>query len=183
VDRRDSWRRTEAGFTMVATMASLVIAAALVALVLTSTLSSHGKAQTGTANAPGVGLADSLQAQQALSTSLTAATTAVSGGGDYSTITTDVLSASNPSITYVNGPSSSSSVVSVATSSATASVTLVVRSAGGTCWVAWTGTGGTWYGAQTNQSSCTAPSLDVAPVASPVSATAIGWQRNGFPAG
>jgi hypothetical protein len=167
---------------MVVTMASMVITAALVALVLTATLSSHGSSQPGVANAPGVGLADNLQAQQALSTSLTAATTSAAGTGDLSTVTTELLSAANPSITYVAGPSSTSSMVSVATSSTGGSLTLVARSAGGTCWVVWAGSGGTWYGAQTNQSSCSAPQLDVAPMASSVSSTAIGWQRNGFPA-
>jgi hypothetical protein len=174
---------TDAGFTMVATMASLVVTAALVALVLTSTLSSHGQSQPDIANAPGVGLADNLQAQQALSTSLTAATTATGGTGDYSAVTAGMLSAADPSITYVNGPSSSSSVVSVATSSSSGSITLVVRAASRTCWVVWAGAGGSWYGAQTNQASCTAPSLDAAPLSSPVSSTAIGWQRNSFPTG
>jgi hypothetical protein len=169
--------------TVVVTMASLVIAAALVALVLTATLPSHGTAQPGVANAPGVGVADNLQVQHALSTSLAAATTGAGGTGDFSAITTDMLSAANPSTTYIGGPSSSASVVSVATSSRSGSVTLVARATGGTCWVVWAGCGGTWYGAQTNQTSCRAPSLDVAPTASPVSSTAIGWQRNGFPAG
>jgi hypothetical protein len=167
---------------MVVTVASMLIAAALVALVLASTLSSHGTPQTGVANAPGVGLADNLQAQQTLSTSLTAVTTSAGATGDFSAITADRLSAANPSITYVEGPSSRSSDVSVATSATSESVTLVARAAGGTCWVVWAGTGGIWYGAQSNQASCTAPSLDVAPMASPVSATSIGWQRNGFPA-
>jgi hypothetical protein len=167
---------------MVVTMASLVIAAALVALVVNATLSSHGTPQAGVAKAPGVGLADDLQAQQALSTSLTAATSGAGGTRDFSAVTAARLSATNPSLTYVEGPSSSSSVVSVATSSSSGSVTLVTRAAGGTCWVVWAGSGGTWYGAETNQSSCSAPSVDVAPTASPVSSTAIGWQRNGFPA-
>jgi hypothetical protein len=167
---------------MVATMASLAVAAILVVVLLTSTLGSHGNPQLAISNAPGVSLADNLQAQQALSTSLTAATTSAAGTGDYSSVAPTVLSTANPSITYVAGPSSSSSVVSVANSSSTGSITLVVRAAGGTCWVVWAGSGGPWYGAQTGQTSCTAPSLDVAPTASSVSSTAIGWQHNGFPA-
>jgi hypothetical protein len=182
VDAYESHRRTDTGFSMVVTMASMVIAAALVALVLTSTLSSHGTPQPGVANAPGVGLADNLQAQQGLSTSLTAATTRAAGTSDFSAVTPGMLSAANPSITYLAGPSTSSSVVSVATSATSGSVTLVARAAGGTCWVLWAGSGGTWYGAQTHQASCTAPSLDIAPTASPVSSTGIGWQQTGFPA-
>ena len=182
VDAREHPRGTEAGFTMVATMASLVVTAVLVALVLSSTLGSHGKPQPAVTNAPGVSLADNLQAQQALSTSLTAATTSVAGAGDYSSVTPAMLSAADPSLTYVTGPSSSSSVVSVASPSSGGSITLVVRAASGTCWVVWAGSGGPWYGAQTGQASCTAPSLDVAPTTSAVSSTAIGWQRGGFPA-
>lgn len=169
---------------MVATMASLLIGAVLLALVLSATLGSQGntQSQAGIANTPGVGLADNLQAQQALSTSLTAATTGVGGTGGYSAVTPGMLSAANPSITYVNGPSSSSSVVSVATSSTTDSITLVARASSGTCWVVWAGAGGTWFGAQTSQASCTAPSLDATPTTSAVSSAAIGWQRTSFPA-
>jgi hypothetical protein len=167
---------------MVATMASLVVAAVLAAVLVSSMLGSHGNSQPAITNAPGVSLADNLQAQQALSTSLTAAATSAGGAGDYSSVTPTMLSTANPSITYVAGPSSSSSVVSVANSSSTGSITLVARSASGTCWVVWAGSGGPWYGAQTGQASCTAPPLDTAPSASVVSSTAIGWQHNGFPA-
>jgi hypothetical protein len=166
---------------MVATMASLVVVAVLAVVLLSSMLGSHGNSQPAITNAPGLGLADNLQAQQALSTSLTAATNSAAGTGDYSSVTPIVLSTDNPSITYVTGPSSSSSVVSVANSSS-GSITLVVRAASGTCWVVWAGSGGPWYGAQTGQASCTAPSLDAAPTANPVSSSAIGWQPTAFPA-
>jgi hypothetical protein len=167
---------------MVATMASLVVVAVLALVLLNSMLGSHGTSQPAITNAPGVGLADNLLAQQALSTSLTTATASAAGTGDYTSVTPTALSTANPSVTYVAGPSSSSSVVSVANSSTSGSLTLVVRAASGTCWVVWAGSGGPWYGAQTGQASCTAPSLDAAPTASPVSSTAIGWQHTGFPA-
>lgn len=166
---------------MVATMAGLVVVAVLAVVLVSTMLGSHGNSQPNTTNAPGVSLADNLQAQQALSTSLTAATNSAGGTGDYSSVTPSALSTANPSITYVSGPSSSSSVVSVA-NSPTGSLTLVVRAISGTCWVVWAGSGGPWYGAQTGQASCTAPPLDAVPTASPVSSTAIGWQHNGFPA-
>ncbi|HMD46224.1 MAG TPA: hypothetical protein VKG43_08700 [Acidimicrobiales bacterium] len=60
-------------------------------------------------------------------------------------------------------------------------VTLGVYSQSGTCWYAWLGAGAVWYGAQTGQQSCTAPALAAAPVAAPVSSTAIGWQPNSAP--
>jgi hypothetical protein len=63
------------------------------------------------------------------------------------------------------------------------SVTLAVRSTGGTCWLVWKSSGApTWYGAQTDQPSCTAPALASAPAATPVSSTSIGWQQGSFPA-
>jgi hypothetical protein len=181
VDAREHPRGTEAGFT-VATMASLVVAAVLVVLVLSSTLSSHGNSQPSVTNAPGVGLADNVQAQQALSTSLTAAASSVAGTGDYGSVTPAMLSAADPSLTYLTGPSSSSSVVSVASPTSGGSITLVARAAGGICWVVWAGPAGPWYGAQTGQAACTAPTLEAAPTTSTVSSTAIGWQRGGFPA-
>ena len=172
----------DAGFSIVATMLSLLVSAILVALVLTSTLGSHGQSKPGIANAPGVGLADNVQAQQALSISVTAATTAeAASGGDYSTVTVSILSAANPSITYMDGPSTSSSVISVANSASGGGITMVVRASSGICWLVWAGSGGTWYGAQTNQTSCTAPPLNSAPTASAVSSTAIGWRHGGFP--
>ncbi len=171
----------DSGFSMVATMLSLLASAILVALILISTLGSHGQSKPGIANAPGVGLANDMQAQQALSTSLTTAIAEAAGGGDYSTVTVAFLAAANPSITYVDGPSTSSSVVSVANSAGGGAITMVVRASSGTCWLVWAGSGDTWYGAQTNQTSCTAPPLDSAPTASAVSSTAIGWRQGDFP--
>jgi hypothetical protein len=51
----------------------------------------------------------------------------------------------------------------------------------GSCLYLWMTNGATWFGAQTDQSSCTAPSLPTAPVASGVSSTAIGWSNSSFP--
>lgn len=60
--------------------------------------------------------------------------------------------------------------------------TLAIRSSSGTCWFAYLGGGGDWYGAQTGQPSCTAPALVSVPAAGPVSSTAIGWHPGKFPA-
>lgn len=168
----------DSGLSMVATAASLVIGALLLAFALTSMFKSTG-GSTRLSNAPGVGTADDLSAQQALSTSLTAAGPAAAAAGGYGAITAGALETADPSITYTSGPTNSSSTVSVATSSA--GVTLVTRSATGSCWSVWDGGSGVWYGEQTNVSSCTAQALGAPPTAGPVSSSAIGWQQAGFP--
>ena len=180
------------GFSMVATVLSLGATALLVALLLGSTLHSGGTSSPRVASAPGVAEADSMQAEQALSTGLTAADAAAVQSGAYGSLSPGELSASEPSVTFVAGPSSNASTVSVAlgqsqpgpsTGGPGGSITLADRSSNGTCWLIWKGgVAGTWYGAQTGLSSCTAPALTTAPSPGPVSPATIGWQQGGFPA-
>ena len=183
------------GFSMIATVLSLVATALLVALLLGSTLHSGGTSSSRVANAPGVAEADNVQAQQALSTGLTAADAAAVQAGGYVSLSPGELSASEPSVTFVAGPSSNASTVSMAVGqtqpgsssgvpgNSGGSITLADRSSDGTCWLIWKGGGaGTWYGAQTGLSGCTAPTLATAPGPGPVSSATIGWQQGGFPA-
>jgi hypothetical protein len=164
---------------MIATMLSLVATALLVALLLSTTLHSGDNSTTSITNAPGVAEADGLQAQQALTTGLTAAETAAAGSG-FGQVTPATLTAANPSTTFTSGPSTSASMVSVATSPD--SITLADRASDGTCWLVWkSSAGGTWFGAQTGLASCTAPVLAAPPVASAVSSASIGWQEGSFP--
>jgi hypothetical protein len=194
-------RFDESGFSMVVIVLSLAITAILVAVLLGTTLKSGSNSSTNVTNAPGVAEATALQAQQTLSTSLTAADAAASSGG-YGSVTTSALSASNPSISFVTGPSSDSNTVSVAVTGGDGgagevggvsvggvpggsggSITLADRSGDGTCWLVWkSSSSGTWYGAQTDLSSCVAPALDSTPSAGPVSSASIGWQQGSFPA-
>jgi hypothetical protein len=207
---------------MAVTVLSMGVVAILTALLLTNTLSSGGGSATsgtGIDNAPGVAEATSLQAQQTLSTALTNVSAAVASGG-YSSLSSSNLSASNPSISFVDGASSNPTTVSISVvpgsdgggggvggasgaasgiggidggavsgdgvggvSGTGGSVTLADRSTGGTCWLVWKSAGAaTWYGAQTDQPSCTAPALASVPAAGPVSSTSIGWQEGSFPA-
>jgi type II secretory pathway pseudopilin PulG len=106
----------DAGFSMIATVLALVVVALGAALLLGTTLHSSGGSSTGVANAPGVALADRVQAQQSLSTGLTAAETAAASAGGFATVTASDLEASNPSITFIAGPSSGATTVSVAVS-------------------------------------------------------------------
>ena len=187
----------EGGYSMVVIVISLGITAVLVAVLLGTTLKSGSNSSTNVTNAPGVEEATALQAQQTLSTALTAAGAAASAGG-YGSLTASSLSTSNPSISFVTGPSSDPSTVSVAVTGGDGgentnlggipggsggSVTMADRSTDGTCWLVWkSAASATWYGAQTDLSSCTAPALDSAPSAGPVSSASIGWQQGSFPA-
>jgi len=178
----------EGGFSMIVTMLSLVAVALLTALLLGSTFGSgsnpSGSTASGAAGNPEIAMADSVEAQQSLSTGLHAAQDASAAAGGFSSVDAATLSAGEPSVTFVSGPSTGPNTVSVATGSTsdgTGSVTLADRSSDGTCWVVWTSSSATWYGAQTGQSSCTAPAFSGTPSPGPVSASAIGWQEGSFP--
>ncbi|MBF6555790.1 MAG: hypothetical protein IVW52_06380 [Acidimicrobiales bacterium] len=177
----------DAGLSMIATVLSLVATALLVALLLGNALHSGSVAKPSVANAPGVGQTNELQAQQALSTGLTAAAAASATAGGLGSLDISTLSASDPSISFVSGPSVNASTVSVVVASDAAgsgSITMADRSSDGICWLVWRAAGGaTWYGAQTGLASCAAPAMTTAPVAGSVSSSAIGWQESSFPAG
>ncbi len=183
-------RTADDGFSMIATMLSLVAVALLTALLLGSTFGSgsnpSGSTASGVAGNPAVAMADAVEAQQSLSTGLHAAQDASAAAGGFSSVDVATLSASEPSVTFVSGPSTGPNTVSVATGSTsdgTGSVTLADRSSDGTCWVVWTAPpSSTWYGAQTGQRSCTAPALSGTPSPGPVTGSAIGWQEGSFPA-
>ncbi|MGH3578261.1 MAG: hypothetical protein ACRDU0_11980 [Mycobacterium sp.] len=179
--------RGDSGFSMIATVLSLAAAALLVALLLGSTLHSGGTSGTSVSNAPGVARSDNLAAQQALSTGLSSAAAAASNSGGLGSVDLSTLSASNPSITFVPGPSVNASTVSVTVSTdgnGGGTVTMSDRSSDGTCWLVWrSDAGATWYGAQTGSASCAAPAIASPPPPGPVSSSSIGWQPGGFPAG
>lgn len=180
----------EGGFSMIATMLSMVAVALLTALLLGSTFdsgsTSSGSTSSGTAGNPEVAMADAVQAQQSLSAGLHAAQDASAAAGGFASIDAATLSAAEPSVTFVSGPSTGPTTVSVATGATpggTGSVTLADRSSDGTCWVVWSSSSSaTWYGAQTGQRSCTAPAFSETPSPGPVTGSAIGWQKGSFPA-
>jgi hypothetical protein len=106
-------------------------------------------------------------------------------------LTPALVSASEPSVTFVAGASSNATTVSMAvgpgssggpTGGPGGTITLADRSTDGTCWLVWKGGGtATWYGAQTGLASCTAPAPAAGPAPGVVSATTIGWQQGAFP--
>jgi len=178
--------RSDAGLSMVVTVLSLMITALLVALLLGTTLTSGSKSKAGVSNAPGVAMATSLQAQQSLSTGLSSAAAAAATVGGLGSVDAARMTAENPSISFVAGPSTDATTVSVAVVPGSGgeggSITLAARASDGTCWLVWRSAGAaTWYGAQTDLPSCTAPALASAPTPGPVSSSAIGWQPGSFP--
>jgi hypothetical protein len=99
---------------MIATMAALVISALLVAFATTTMLQSNGNSSDKLNNAPGVGLANDVSAQQALQTSLSAADDQAAEAGGFDGVTLAGLATSDSSVTYVDGPSTNPSTISVA---------------------------------------------------------------------
>ncbi len=198
-------RADDSGLSMVVTALALVATALLTLVAVDATLSSGGSSTSSGAGNPQVAMADHIQAQQALTTSLEAiaspagsgtvdgvgglggtgagGTTGGDGGSGSNTSDIAQLSAADPSVTYVDGSATDASTVSVATDpTATGAITLATRSADSVCWLVWHSPGtATWYGAQTHLVSCTAPVLGSPPSPGPVTSSAIGWQTGGFP--
>ena len=99
---------------MIATLLSLVAVALLSLVLLSTTFHSGDGSSTNVSRSPGVAQADDLVAQQALSTALTSVGTAAANAGGYGALDVATLSASDPTVPYVAGPTTSASTVSIA---------------------------------------------------------------------
>jgi Flp pilus assembly protein TadG len=181
--RRPERRRDDAGLSMVVTAASLLVVALLVIFSVKATLGSTSASSAGSSVRAPLAAADATQVQQTLSTGLAAAASAAGSTGSYVGLDASLLEASEPTITFVDGPSTGPNSVSVAsTSDGSGSVTLAARTSNGTCWFAWRSPqAGTWYGAQTGTTTCAAQPVESTPDPAPVSNTSIGWQQGSFP--
>jgi hypothetical protein len=183
-------RGGDLGLSMVVTALSLGATAILTVILLSTMFKSSGSSTTSVTNAPGVEEATALQAQEALSSGLSTVEAAASAGG-YGSLNPSALSASGASASFVTGPSSNATTISMAVSTGggagfggaeAGAVTLAARASDNVCWLIWKSAGGeAWYGAQTGLTSCTAPALTVPPSPGPVSSTSIGWQQGSFP--
>jgi hypothetical protein len=164
------------GLSLLVTAVGLLISALLVLLVLKPTVGSgSGSGSTNSTPHP-VAVADAALAQQNLSGAF-ATLQQVDAGGQGS-VEAPTLQAADPSLDFTTGPSSAPATLSVTPSADGTSVALADRSSDGTCWVVWwSSSTGAWYGAQTAQPSCTAPSASGGPVTS----SGIGWQQGSFP--
>ena len=166
------------GLSMLVTVISLFVTALLVLLVLKAT----GVSGSGTSATPSqsVSLAADTQAQQNLTQGLS--TLQQTDPGGQGSVNAAALQAANPSVTYTSAASANPSTISVTPQSYSSSVVLADRATDGNCWLVWwSPTAGTWYGAQTGQSACIAPSLPGPPTPGPVSSSTVGWQQVTFP--
>lgn len=183
-------RSDDGQLTLIGVVIALVVVAALTGISLAVFVGSPnpgGDAQG--LQGPGISQADDLSAQESLSQAQTAATTTGVAQG-YGSITATSLSDSDPSVQFTSGPSTSSSVVSVASSGGATgfastggggSLTLTTHAATGTCWYLWLGQGGPLYGVAPRQPSCQAVAIPSAPAVSS-SASSGGWSTRAWPA-
>ena len=187
----------DSGFSMIVTMLSLLIVSLLFLASMTAMFKGSGGYKLS--NEPGIGLADNLQAQEALQTSLMMAESQAVASGGYGTITPATLSAINASINYVSGPSHNDSTISVATAAGvlntgvpgaesgpsgngpSGSITLAIASPSGVCLLAWKGAGTSWFGEQLHLTSCQAPVITATPVPGQPTRSTIGWHMGGLP--
>ncbi len=102
------------GFSMIATALGLLATAVLTAILLGTMLNSNGSSSGGASGEPGVAEAKAIQAQQTLAIGLTTAETAAVSAGGYGALQPSTLTASNPSITFVSGPSTNANTLSMA---------------------------------------------------------------------
>jgi hypothetical protein len=201
----------EAGqISMVAMVIALAVVLVLSAILIGISVTGNDTGGTGTSGAPGVGTADNLVAQTTLSTIEPAIEIAAESGG-YGSLTPAMLESNAPGATYTAGPSTSSHIVSVATSGGSpgqstgitlpgggnvpslggdgsggstaspATATFAVYSNSGNCYFQWYGPGGPVDGVETGQHSCQATAFTSVPPASAPSSTTIGWQAGSFP--
>ena len=176
----------ESGFGLVSIVISLLIVALLSVGALKAFAGSAGTGAGSPALNPAVDQAYDVQAQSALSSAMqNVRDGAISNGG---------LSASDlAQYGVISGPSTSSSTVSgaVASTSATGdgldgplgfgSVTLAADAKSGTCWFVWFSTSATWYGFEPDATSCAAQPIATAPTPGAGSPGTIGWQAGSFP--
>ena len=134
------------GFSMVATALGLGATAILTVILLTTMFKSGTSSNASVSNAPGVAEATSLQARQTLSSGLSTVEAAAASAGGYGSLTPSTLSASGASASFVAGPSSNATTISIAVSEAggaaigggeSGSVTLAARASDSVCWLIW----------------------------------------------
>lgn len=191
-----------AGFGMIGLALSLAVVAVGGAIGGTVLLGGSGGSNDGLGVGAGspANRAYDIAAESTLESAQTAVETAATTSG-YSTISAQSLAFDEPSIDFTSGASSSNTTVSVATSdggSATpaqglggtgptsgGSVTLASysnsTSGSGSCLFVWMASGSTWFGAEEDQTSCTATALSQAPLAGTPSPTSIGWAEGSYP--
>jgi hypothetical protein len=192
-----------AGFGMIGLVLALAVVAVGGAVGGTALLGGSSSSDNGLG--AGVGTpanrAYDIAAESTLETAESAVETVGTTSG-FSGITASSLEFDEPSVKFTAGSTTSDTSVSVAGSSTSSSaagqapalggsassagsVTLAAysesTSGNGSCLFVWMTTGATWFGAEANQTSCTATALASTPTAGTPSATSIGWAKSTFP--
>ncbi len=198
VKRRASGAGT--GFGMIGLVLSLAVVAVGGAIGGTFLLGGSGSNNGLSANGSPANRAYDIAAESTLETAQSAVETVVTTVG-YSGITVQSLAFDEPSVDFTSGASNSNTTVSVASSqggsangggglgdmgtTSGGSVTLATfsnsASGSGSCLFVWMTSGSTWFGAEVDQTSCTAPSLSQAPQSATPSSSSIGWTQGSFP--
>jgi hypothetical protein len=197
-----------AGFGMVGMVLSLAVVAVGGVIGGTALLGGSGSGNgLGSGAGSPADKAYDIAAESSLETAESAVETAATTSG-YASIDAQSLEFDEPSVRFVSGPSTSDTTVSVvgpstqsggsppsaipgqapsagSVSSSGGSVTLAAysesTSGAGSCLYVWTTSGATWFGAESNQTSCSAVALASAPVAGTPSSNSIGWAQSAFP--
>jgi len=193
-----------AGFGMLSlgiSLAVVLVGGAIAGTVFLGGSSNSSDGLTG-AGSP-ANRAYDIVAETTLNSAQSAVETAATTSG-YGSINAQSLEFDEPSLQFTSSASTSDTQVSVATGSGGGSstsfpsvvsvpaapstggsVTLAAYSQStsgtGSCLFVWMTSGATWFGAEANQTSCTAQTLTSAPQASTPSSSAIGWAQTTFP--
>lgn len=195
-----------AGFGMISLVLSLAVVAIGGAVGGTFLVGGSGSNNDGLGSGAGspANRAYDIAAESTLETAQSAVETVATTSG-YSGISAQSLKFDEPSLDFTSGSSTNNTTVSVASSpggatstgqlptqglgdsgtSSGGSVTLASysnsTSGSGSCLFVWMTSGSTWFGAEENQASCTAPALSQAPQASAPSSSSIGWAQGSYP--
>jgi hypothetical protein len=192
-----------AGFGMIGLVLALGVVAVGGAIGGTALLGGSGSANNGlgTGNGTPANKAYDIAAESTLETAESAVETVATTSG-YSGISASSLEFDEPSVKFTSGSTTSDTSVSVADSStgsstpgqapalggstsSSGSVTLAAysesTSGNGSCLFVWMSTGATWFGAEADQTRCTATAMQSTPAVGTPSATAIGWAQSTFP--
>ena len=188
--------RGERGLGLVGLLVSLAVLGMLAGVSLLAlggggagpavTLPGEGNGAGGSAVSSGSGGAVALAADEAAQANLRAAldalaqTAAVNG---YGSVTVSDLEGTMRGVTFVSGPSTAASVLSLTTDPAAGAVSMAALAASGTCWLTWTTAATTSFGAEPKAATCVAPALAEPPAAGSPAPGHIGWQAGSFPAG
>jgi hypothetical protein len=183
LDGSEEVGRRQAGLGLVSLLVTLGILG-LLALIAVKAIPSTPSATGGTSSDTGASLihhaGDTVAQANVMAAVSVVAAAAITDGG-YGGVQAASLTGSSPGVVFTTGPSTNASHISLASGAGPpGGVTLAVRSTSGTCWLVWTSSATSWYGAETGH-ACVAPALGSPPGPGVAANGGIDWQSGGFP--